>query len=90
MKALKTPFDATELARFRLMSEEKQPPSEIILPPFLGFEFGRKAAETYAYDVRPPSPDCEQLSDPESLETLPSLDDEDYDILDAVLLNLFE
>ena len=85
MKSLVTPFDATELAKFRLAPEEKLPPSlDLPLPEFLGFEFGTADAETYRCDERPRSPDKGDLSDPDSLDTLPSLDDEDYEILDAV------
>ena len=88
MKSLVTPFDAAELAKFCLAPEEKLPPSiDLPLPDFLGFEFGTAAAEMYRYEERPPSPDKGDLSDPDSLDTLPSLDDEDYEILDAVRLS---
>jgi len=85
MKALATPFDADTLSNFGLTHEDKCPAPDLLLPPFLGFEFGSKAFERYSYENKPMSPDAGELSEPESLDSMPSINSEDYEILDAVL-----
>ena len=84
MKSLATPFDPAAVSKFELTHEEKRVPAEIHLPEFLGFEFGTAAAEMYQCSEKSNQSEEGELSDPESLESLPSMDEADYEILDAV------
>lgn len=84
MKSLKTPFDSEKLSKFELTHEEKNPGLDLILPRFLGCQFNSQTAAVYSYDPPPASPEQTELSDPETLDSLPSMNNEDFEILDAI------
>eukprot|EP00210_Caulerpa_lentillifera_P007084 g6777.t1 len=84
LKSLVTPFDAKELSKFKVTNEEKLPGVDLLLPRFLGCQFNSETAEMYSYDPPPASPEQAELSDPETLDSLPSMNNEDFEILDAV------